>query len=118
MRKRELISNLFQKYSQIRYIAIYTKDELISEQRENILNSSALESDKYEELLVNPTLLSLARQRGNIDCGGLIYLLVCYGNFYQFLKEIPNGHISICISQVEEVMGIVKEINQELEEIK
>ena len=44
------------------------------------MDASGLESDRYEELLVNPTLLTLATQRGNIDCGGLKYLIVRYGN--------------------------------------
>ena len=40
---------------------------------------------RYEELLVNPTLLELTRQRGNIDCGGLEYLVIRYGNFFQLV---------------------------------
>ena len=54
-------------------------------------------SDRYEELLVNPALLKLASQRGNIDCGGLDYLLVRYGNFFQFVLPESWGHVSVCI---------------------
>ena len=32
---------------------------------------------------MNPTLLTLARQRGGIDCGGLDDLVVAYGSFFQ-----------------------------------
>ena len=58
---------------------------------------SSSESDRYEELLVNPTLLKLAMQRGNIDCGGLEYLLVRYGSFFQFVLLVSWGHVSVCI---------------------
>ncbi len=63
------------------------------------LDFSSAESDRYEELLVNPTLLKLATQRGNIDCGGLDYLLVKYGNFFQFILPASWGHVSVCIDK-------------------
>jgi hypothetical protein len=44
---------------------------------------------------VNPTLLTLATQRGNIDCGGLRYLIVGYGHFHQLVVPSPAGHVSI-----------------------
>jgi hypothetical protein len=55
----------------------------------------AADSDRYEELLVNPTLLTLATQRGNIDCGGLRYLIIGYGHFQQLVIPRPAGHVSI-----------------------
>jgi hypothetical protein len=53
------------------------------------------ESDRYEELLVNPALLVLARQRGNIDCGGLRYLIVGYGHFRQLVVPAATGNVSV-----------------------
>ena len=52
------------------------------------------ESGRYEELLVNPALLVLARQRGNIDCGGQRYLIAGYGHFHQ-LVPAAAGHVSV-----------------------
>lgn len=98
MNKEKIIECLFTEFSDIRYVAFYIRDELIYKQKEQTFDSSSGETDKYEELLVNPTLLKLAGQRGNIDCGGLNYLIIGYGNFYQIVKSIPNGHISICIA--------------------
>ena len=46
---------------------------------------------------MNPTLLKLATQRGNIDCGGLEYVLVRYGSFFQFVAPARWGHVSVCI---------------------
>jgi len=98
-----IIEDLIKTYGEIRYVAIYHKDQLTSEQRAISENSSAGETDRYEELLVNPTMLTLARQRGNIDCGGLDYLLIRYGNFYQLIREIENGHISICLDMTADL---------------
>ncbi len=72
--------------------------------------SSSSESDKYEELLVNPTLLKLAGQRGNIDCGGLLFMIIRYGNFYQIIKGIPDGHISICLSKGSDINRLPTQI--------
>ena len=63
--------------------------------RPGIGKATTKESDHYEELLVNPTILTLTGKRGNIDCGGLEYVVVRYGNFYQFIAPASGGHISI-----------------------
>ena len=104
------INQLLSTFSEVRYVAIYQKDQLISKQKGSVSNSSAGESDQYEEILVNPTLLKLASQRGNIDCGGLNYLLIGYGNFFQLVKEIPNGHISICLEKEADLNAIPEQI--------
>jgi flavin-dependent dehydrogenase len=44
---------------------------------------------------VNPTLLKLVQQRGDIDCGGMQYVIIRYGNFYQWVTPIKDGHVSI-----------------------
>ncbi|MEL6975313.1 MAG: hypothetical protein AAGL29_07955 [Bacteroidota bacterium] len=92
-----IIETLFKEFGDIRYVAIYLDHELVFQQRDKTENTSSTETDTYEELLVNPTLLKLASQRGNIDCGGLNHIIVGYGNFYQLVKAIPKGHISICL---------------------
>lgn len=58
--KDQLFNELFALSGNIRYIAINDNDGLSMKQRTNIENASSNESDKYEELLVNPTLLKLA----------------------------------------------------------
>jgi hypothetical protein len=95
----QIIDDLFNFLLEIRYVAIYQNAELTFKQRKQTSDSSSSDTDKYEELLVNPTLLTIARQRGNIDCGGLRFIIVGYGNFYQLVKEIKNGHISICLEK-------------------
>lgn len=99
MEAQKIITSLFEFSSDVRYVAIYYDQELIFEQRERTQDSSSGNTDTFEELLVNPTLLTLARQRGNIDCGGLRHLIIGYGNFYQLVKEIPQGHVSVCLDK-------------------
>jgi hypothetical protein len=92
-----MIENIFKLSDSIRYVAVYKNGQLESKSKSNTLGASSSESDSYEELLVNPTLLKLASQRGNIDCGGLDYILVRYGNFFQFVLPESWGHVSVCI---------------------
>ena len=92
-----MIESIFKLSDSIRYVAVYKNGQLESKSKSNTLDASSSESDRYEELLVNPTLLKLASQRGNIDCGGLDYILVRYGNFFQFVLPENWGHVSVCI---------------------
>jgi hypothetical protein len=92
-----MIERIFQLSESIRYVAVYKNGQLESRSKSNTSGASSSESDRYEELLVNPTLLKLATQRGNIDCGGVVFLLVRYGNFFQFVLPASWGHVSVCI---------------------
>ena len=92
-----MIESIFRLSDSIRYVAVYKDGQLESKSKSNIIDASSSESDRYEELLVNPTILKLASQRGNIDCGGLEYVLVRYGNFFQFVLPQNWGHVSVCI---------------------
>jgi hypothetical protein len=82
---------------QIRYVAFGEGQRVETAQRDGIEDASDASSDFFEELLVNPTLLTLARQRGELDCGGLRHLIVAYGNFNQIVVPTPSGHISVCV---------------------
>ena len=93
----DLIKRVFAVTSDIRYVALYLNGQLRSSQRPGLMQASSSESDKYEELIVNPTLLTLTRQRGDIDCGGMEFVLVRYGSFYELVLPLPGGHLSVGI---------------------
>ena len=112
-----MIAEIFQLSHQIRYVAIYKDGHLESRQRSGTSGASSSESDRYEELLVNPTLLKLATQRGNIDCGGLNYLLLRYGNFFQFVLPMSWGHVSVCIEAGADPMSLIQQIQSLLQDI-
>ena len=92
----DTIDKIFAVTPAIRYVALYQQGNLTSRQRTALSGASASESDRYEELFINPTLLTLARQRGNLDCGGAKFVLVGYGNFHQLILDLPDGHASVC----------------------
>jgi hypothetical protein len=75
----------------MRYVALYRGGKLTSRQRSQVSDASASKEGRYEELFVNPTRLTLARQRGNLDCGGAQFVLVRYGNFCQLVSICTTG---------------------------
>ena len=91
----DAIDRVFAVSSDIRYVALYWNGALELHQRPGLENASSSESDKYEELIVNPTLLKCATQRGDIDCGGCRGLVVAYGNFLELVLPIHSGHLSV-----------------------
>lgn len=101
-----MINKLFEISEDVRYVAIYQDGHLNTRSKDNTVGSSSSESDKYEELLVNPIMLKAASQRGNVDCGGLDYLLIRYGDFYQFILPVSWGHVSVCIEKEADPIAI------------
>ena len=95
-RHQKTLERIFAVSNAVRYVALYRAGELTMRQREALEGASTSESDRYEELFVNPTLLTLVRQRGNVDCGGARFVLVRYGNFYQLVIGLTDGHVSVC----------------------
>jgi hypothetical protein len=79
----------------VRYVAFGSGQEVEMRERADIPAASSSRSDFFEELLVNPTLLALARQRGELDCGGLRYLIVAYGSFNVLVMPMNGGHITV-----------------------
>lgn len=97
-----LVDDLLSISPGVRYVAVYRAGALHSRERAGLSNASASESDRYEELIVNPALLTLVRQRGGIDCGGARWLLVRYGNFFQLVVPVEGGHVSVAFEPGED----------------
>jgi hypothetical protein len=115
-RYAQLIDEIFAISDDVRYVAIYRDGQLESKSKGDTQGASSSESDRYEELLVNPILLKAASQRGNIDCGGLDYLLVKYGNFFQFVLPVSWGHVSVCIEKSADPIAIGLKVRSLLED--
>ena len=92
-----LVKKLFALSPDVRYVAVYVDGRLDSAEKPGLAGASAAESDRYEELIVNPSLLTMTRQRGAIDCGGLEYVLIRYGNFFQLVHPVRGGHVSVAV---------------------
>ncbi|RLA07844.1 MAG: hypothetical protein DRQ51_04765 [Gammaproteobacteria bacterium] len=101
-----VIKQIFKLSDDIRYVAIYQNGKLQMKSKSHTKNSSDNESDKYEELLINPLVLLATKQRGEIDCGGLDYVLIRYGNFFQYVQPISCGHISVCLDKDSDIKNL------------
>jgi hypothetical protein len=94
----------------IRYVAFGDRQRVETAQRDGIADASDAGSDFFEELLVNPALLTLARQRGELDCGGLRHVIVGYGNFNQVVVPMPSGHVSVCVERGADAEGVARQV--------
>jgi hypothetical protein len=104
------IERIFKRSGHVRCVAIYANGTLESQQREGLGDASAGGSDRYEELFINPTLITAASQRGNLDCGGMNYLIVRYGNFFQNVISTTTGHVSVCVALEADPVQIATQI--------
>src|SRR5262249_17602107 len=91
----DLHDDVFAISPDIRYVAAAHGQQVQMRSRPDLHSASSSNSDLYEELLVNPTLLTLATRRGNIDCGGLRYLIVGYGHFEMLVIPTSDGHVGV-----------------------
>jgi hypothetical protein len=113
----ELADAVFAASPAIRYVALGRGQEVELRERPGLSDASSSESDRYEELLVNPTLLALARQRGEIDCGGLDYLVVAYGSFFQPVLAVEGGHVSVAVERTENPTTLVQPVRDALRSV-
>ncbi|MGE5256280.1 MAG: hypothetical protein ACM3KE_06385 [Hyphomicrobiales bacterium] len=109
-----MIKKILSIYEDIRYVSVYRDGRPQMKTRSAVEGASSPESDRYEELLVNPALITLASQRGNIDCGGLDYLIVRYGRFFQFVLPTEWGHVSVCIERAADPVAIGEQIRRKV----
>jgi hypothetical protein len=101
---------------EVRYVAVYRDDFLRYRERPGLTRATAGESDRYEELLVNPTVLTLLQQRGNIDCGGLRYVVIRYGNFFQSVFPIARGYVSVALEPTAHLPRLLNMLEATLSE--
>jgi hypothetical protein len=100
----------------IRYVAFGDGQRVETAQRDGIAGASDADSDFFEELVVNPTLLTLARQRGDLDCGGLRHVIVGYGNFNQIVVPMRSGHVSVCVERDADADGVARRVAELVEQ--
>jgi hypothetical protein len=98
----------------IRYVASNIDGQVQMASRRDLINQSSSESDRYEELLVNPALLNLAGNREAIDCGGLQFILIRYGSFFQLVQPIRGGHLSVAIEPSADPLNVASLVRRAL----
>jgi hypothetical protein len=105
---------IFELDGAIRYVSFGEGQHIRTRERTGLAGASDAISDRFEELFVNPALVTLARQRGELDCGGLRYLLVAYGHFTQLVVPYRAGHASVAIEPTADVVAIADAVLNEL----
>lgn len=113
----EITTRLFGIDGAVRYVALYDGENLSTSQRADLNDASSSETDRFEELLVNPALLKLATQRGNIDCGGADFLIVGYRHFRQLIMPWGNGHVSLAFELDADPIAKVGAVREAIGEI-
>jgi hypothetical protein len=112
-----MIDKVFEISEDVRYVALYRDGHLETQSKTNTEGASSSESDKYEELLVNPIMLKAASQRGNIDCGGLDFLLVRYGNFFNSSYHCHGGIFQYVLKKTQTLLKLAKRLKLFLKKI-
>lgn len=106
-----LTQKLFKIEPKIRYVAV-NQNGVIVEMEQSPLHPTynPHETDRMEELIVNPIVLEITRRRGNIDMSGVRYVLIAYGTQYQLLMPIKDGHISVGIELEDDPREIARKV--------
>jgi len=87
---------LFELNANIRYVAINQKERIVEmEQNPKRPSLNPIETDRMEELIVNPIILEISRRRGNLDMDGLRYVIIRYGTMYELIFPYKDGHLSL-----------------------
>jgi hypothetical protein len=112
---QRLVDDIFNLGS-IGYVALCSGQEVLLRLAPGVESTTTAETNFYEELFVNPTLLKLASQRGEFDCGGLNYIAIGYGDFTQLIMLIKDGHASMGISRKAHAGDVAKRVNSVLQQ--
>lgn len=114
---QKLLEQILSLSDDVRYVAHYQNGQLTSRAKASLEGASSSESDKYEELFVNPAILTLAHQRGELDCGGTNWVLIRYENFFQWVRRMEVGHLSVCLQPTADVFECIRAVEKLLEGI-
>jgi hypothetical protein len=111
----KLSPHLFPLDRDIRYVAVNQAGVIVEmEQRAEWPSYNPPETDRLEELVVNPIVLELARRRGELDLGGIRYVILRYGMQYQLLFPYEAGHVSIGVELKADPVEIANKVAERL----
>jgi hypothetical protein len=113
--EEKLSTQLFRMEPKIRYVAVNQKGKIVEmEQSPSHPSYNPSETDRMEELIVNPIVLELAARRGNLDMDGTRYVVIRYGTQYQLLIPYREGHLSIGVELQDDPVQIASKITAAL----
>jgi hypothetical protein len=113
--EEKLSAQLFSMEPKIRYVAVNQKGKIVEmEQSPSHPSYNSNETDRIEELIVNPIVLELAARRGNLDMDGIRYVVIRYGTQYQLLIPYGEGHLSIGVELQDDPVVIASKVTTAL----
>ena len=116
MSQEKLSARLFRLEPKIRYVAVNQSGCIVEmEQSAKHPTYNPHETDRMEELIVNPTVLEITGRRGNIDMDGIRYVVIRYGTQYQLIMPYLEGHVSIGVELEDDPVEIASRVAAALE---
>jgi len=104
-----LAPRLFAADPNVRYVAVNEAGRITEmEQRKEWSSLNATESDRMEELVVNPIVLEAVTRRGNLDLNGVRAVIIRYGLLDEIVLPYPSGHVSIGVQQGGDLIRIAE----------
>jgi len=100
----------------IRYLAVNQDGEIV-EMEQRLPTHNPVETDRMEELLVNPTILEMTKRRGDLDLDGIRYIIIRYGLQNQAVFNYRNGHVSVGIESDSDAVAVVTRIIEHLDKL-
>jgi hypothetical protein len=111
MSQEKLSKRLFSLEPKIRYVAVNQNGRIVEmEQSGSHPTYNPPDTDRMEELIVNPTVLELTRRRGDLDMDGIRYVVIRYGTQYQLIMPYREGHLSIGVELEDDPVEIASRV--------
>jgi hypothetical protein len=99
----------------IRYVAVNRAGRIVEmEQSPTWPTTNSHETDRMEELIVNPIVLEAVRRRGNLDLDGVRHVTIRYGSLYQVVLPAEDGHVSVGVDLTADVERVAEKVEQTL----
>ena len=104
-------SEIFGLDPDIRYVAVNQGGQITTmEQSPTWPSYNPDDTDRMEELIVNPAVIELTRSRGNLDLDGLRFVAIRYGLQWQLVFPYANGHLSVGVELAADVSAVAEKV--------
>jgi hypothetical protein len=114
MKAERVLDAIMELSPNVRYAAVHHRDgEPVLRERAGVTGASS-DVERWDELVVNPALLDLARRRGNLDADGLEFVLVRYGRFFNLILPFEHGHVSVVCEPGADPLPLIPAIRNAL----
>ena len=97
----------------IRYVAVNQNGKIVEmTQNPSMPSLNPTDTDRMEELIVNPVLIELTRRRGELDLSGIRYVVVRYGVLDELVFPYGTGHLSVGVEPDVDVIRVAQEVEK------